>query len=45
MSGGGGDGEGVGRKSGNGGLDNNQVESGKTVVGVVAEAKAEVGEN
>ena len=33
------------QKSGNGGLDNNQVKSGKTVVGVVAEAEADVGEN
>jgi hypothetical protein len=33
------------QKSGNGGLGNNQVKSGKTVVGVVAEAEADVGEN
>jgi hypothetical protein len=33
------------QKSGNGGLDNNQVKSGKTVVGVVAEVEADVGEN
>jgi hypothetical protein len=33
------------QKSGNGGLDNNQVKSGKTVVVVVAEAEADVGEN
>ncbi len=33
------------QKSGNGGLDNNQVKSSKTVVGVVAEAEADVGEN
>ncbi len=33
------------QKSGNGGLDNNQVKSGKTVVEVVAEVEADVGEN
>ncbi len=33
------------QKSGNSGLDNNQVKSGKMVVGVVAEAEADVGEN
>ncbi len=33
------------QKSGNGELDNNQVKSGKMVVGVVAEAEADVGEN
>ncbi len=33
------------QKSGNGGLDNNQVKSGKMVVGVVAEVVADVGEN
>jgi hypothetical protein len=33
------------QKSGNGGLDNNQVKSDKTVVRIVAEAEADVGEN